>query len=230
MTRQLTPSLYEQFQCQGMIKLPQFVSKDKLHNIKQELLQDLKRLNIYSANKVLSKQLQHISPFQQIVKLSQAVQKPKKLDLIFASFYDLVNNVSKYSLNPSFTSQLLLSLPNQGSWNMEALNWHIDVSTLQFPGVQIFLLIDDVQRFGGATMALGGSHHLKKRYTLNSLRALTSTQEIGQAFVLDGHQLAIFEMCGKAGDIFIMDMRLLHTPSINSTSHLRMMATSRFFI
>lgn len=113
---------------------------------------------------------------------------------------------------------------------METLNWHVDVSSFQFPGVQAFLLIDEVQRYGGATMGLCGSHRLKKRYALNSLREFTSTKEIGQPFVLDGHQLSIYEMCGKAGDIFIMDMCLLHTPSINTTQHLRMMATSRFFI
>jgi hypothetical protein len=36
-------------------------------------------------------------------------------------------------------------------------------------------------------------------------------------------------MSGRAGDVFLMDMRALHTPSVNSTTHMRMMATCRFF-
>jgi hypothetical protein len=35
-------------------------------------------------------------------------------------------------------------------------------------------------------------------------------------------------MSGRAGDVYLMDMRLLHTPSINSTNKVRMMATVRY--
>jgi ectoine hydroxylase-related dioxygenase (phytanoyl-CoA dioxygenase family) len=34
-------------------------------------------------------------------------------------------------------------------------------------------------------------------------------------------------MCGRAGDVFLMDMRVLHTPSVNATKQPRMMATTR---
>jgi len=45
------------------------------------------------------------------------------------------------------------------------------------------------------------------------------------------HQLdiEIIEMSGCAGDVFLMDLRVLHTPSVNSTKNVRMMATTRFF-
>lgn len=39
----------------------------------------------------------------------------------------------------------------------------------------------------------------------------------------------IIEMSGRAGDVFLMDLRVLHTPSVNSTKNVRMMATTRFF-
>ena len=47
---------------------------------------------------------------------------------------------------------------------------------------------------------------------------------------LDEYGLSIIEMSGKAGDVYLMDMRLLHTPSINATKNIRMMATARFFV
>jgi len=37
-------------------------------------------------------------------------------------------------------------------------------------------------------------------------------------------------MSGNAGDVFLIDMRLLHTPSINSTKNMRVMAASRCFL
>jgi hypothetical protein len=38
----------------------------------------------------------------------------------------------------------------------------------------------------------------------------------------------IVEMSGRAGDVFLMDMRVLHTPSVNLAKNIRMMATTRF--
>jgi hypothetical protein len=40
----------------------------------------------------------------------------------------------------------------------------------------------------------------------------------------------LVEMSGRAGDVFLMDMRILHTPSINATRNVRMMATTRCFL
>jgi len=39
--------------------------------------------------------------------------------------------------------------------------------------------------------------------------------------------ITLVEMSGQADDVFLMDMRLLHTPPINATDRLRMMATCR---
>ena len=37
------------------------------------------------------------------------------------------------------------------------------------------------------------------------------------------------KQAGRASDVFLMDLRVLHTPSVNSTKNVRMMATTRFF-
>ena len=223
--------LDKHFQLDGLVKLPQFIPQKELKIIQHTLLSDLKRLNIYSSNKVLSKTLQGMSPFQQIVKLSQMLNKPKSLDITFSIIYErIIHHLSLSPLNPSIESQLLLSLPHQGQWNMEILNWHVDISAQKFQGIQVFLLIDDVQPRGGATMVLCGSHHLTQRPSLYSLRKITSRQSPGDVFLLEQQQVTIQELYGRAGDVYLMDMRLLHSPSINSTKYLRMMATSRFFL
>ena len=47
---------------------------------------------------------------------------------------------------------------------------------------------------------------------------------------LQGLNVEIIEMSGRAGDVFLMDMRVLHTPSVNSSKNWRMMATCRFLL
>lgn len=36
-------------------------------------------------------------------------------------------------------------------------------------------------------------------------------------------------MSCRASDVFLMDLHVLHAPSVNSTKNVRMMATTRFF-
>lgn len=124
--------------------------------------------------------------------------------------------------------------PAQGAWTLEGLNWHVDIAENQrarIKGIQAFFLIDDVVPHGGATLALAGSHRIGVQRTpaaaqlrgllRNPLDLERRLHELG---------ITIVEMSGRAGDVFMMDMRLLHTPSVNATKNMRMMATSRCFL
>ncbi|NIM43575.1 MAG: hypothetical protein GTN84_20250 [Hydrogenophaga sp.] len=89
-------------------------------------------------------------------------------------------------------------------------------------------LIDDVVPQGGATLALARSHRMPGE-ALRTLRvALKSPGDVQAALRVSDTE--IVEMSGKAGDVFLMDMRVLHTPSINASKNLRMMATTRFLL
>jgi ectoine hydroxylase-related dioxygenase (phytanoyl-CoA dioxygenase family) len=124
----------------------------------------------------------------------------------------------------------LASLKNGGI--TEGLDWHRDLSgsaTARVPGIQAFVLLDDVSPHGGATLALAGSHRLngQSRSKQNIDRLLKDNPDSGMA--ADGVDLFVLEMSGAMGDVYLMDMRLAHTPSINATRHVRLMATVRFF-
>src|SRR5262249_10954773 len=65
--------------------------------------------------------------------------------------------------------QVLFTLPNAQTWTVPS-NWHSDTPRLasgQSPGVQLFAFLDVVDRRGGGTLAIAGSHHL-----LNEGRAI----------------------------------------------------------
>ena len=117
---------------------------------------------------------------------------------------------------------------------MQSLNWHVDLAADardRLTGIQAFFLIDDVAPHGGATLLLAGSHRVDRRTGPGRrlVRDVLKTCEDPQR-ELQALGLSVVELSGRAGDVVLMDMRVLHTPSINTTANVRMMATARCFL
>lgn len=146
--------------------------------------------------------------------------------------------------------QILFSLPSEESWAIPHDVWHTDLPRFPdvvTPGLQAFTLLDDLESGGGATLVVAGSHQLlndagvltskevKQRLRdepffealFNYRRApMTALEEaVGHA---GGADLRVVELTGSAGDVYLMDLRLLHTPAPNASQKARMMLTSRF--
>src|SRR5690606_17533481 len=114
---------------------------------------------------------------------------------------------------------------------LDGLNWHTDVAgdKVQIPGIQVFIVIHDLQAHGGATLILAGSHlHAKNPDTNARIRDALRNGREGDA-TLHELKLSLVELTGKSGDAYVMDMRVLHTPSINTRSQMRAVATVRYF-
>lgn len=213
----------------GCLQLRGFHPKARVAGLRQKIVGEVQRL---SAHAGAWKALHKLPVFQQIAKLSAAVQVPGLHEVLVTP--DLMDLVAEAGGQPSRiqATQLLLSPPHQGTWTLEGLNWHVDLAASgkdRMPGLQAFFLIDDVAPHGGATLALAGSHCLGGgRSSSSGLRDILRTAtDLGPELQELG--VHIVEMSGRAGDVFLMDLRVLHTPSINSTKHIRMMATCRFF-
>lgn len=228
----LQPSQLASFSEHGWLRLDGLHSRGALLPLRQQVLDELKRLNAWGSGRILSPALRGLPPFQQIARLSTMVKVPRLHEaLLTPEVLAIVARLAGGALSARQGTQLLLSLPHQGTWTLQGLNWHVDVAAEPggpLPGIQAFVLLDDVAARGGATLALAGSHRIQGRSPeAASLRQLlrTSSDPEGGLHELG---LAIVEMSGRAGDVFLMDMRVLHTPSINATKHPRMMATTRF--
>ncbi len=148
--------------------------------------------------------------------------------------------------------QLLFTWPNATSWMLPHNVWHLDLPRLPergIPGVQIFTFLDRVVPGGGGTLVVAGSHHL-----LNEGKPISSQQlkrrlkqepyfrklmtEAGD----DRHrfleqpgragnvELQVVELYGERGDVYFMDLRLLHTVSPNATATPRIMLTQRYLL
>ncbi len=228
----MTPLRTELFFDQGYLHLQGFHPKRRMTPIRQRLLQELKRI---SGNARSWGALRSLPVFQQIGKLSAGANVPGLHETLMSTeLLELIGRLAERVPSNVQPTQLLLSPPQQGTWSLQGLNWHVDVragANDPIPGIQAFFLLDDVAPQGGATLALAESHRLGTHGMPSpaSLRGvLVHSQNPVQELQREG--IALVEMSGRAGDVFLMDMRVLHTPSINSTKHPRMMATCRCLI
>jgi hypothetical protein len=229
----MTPAQATFFKEQGYLKLEGFHPQRRTAVIRQRVLDELRRLRGLAGARGLPGSLQGLPLFQQITRLSALVKVPGLHDALVTP--DLIDRVARIAgRTPSVqVAQLLLSPPLQGPWTLQGLNlnWHVDSAPQPgrpLPGIQAFFLIDDVATHGGATLALAGSHRIGAgpQSQAASLREiLRNPLDLDRK--LRELDVTMLEMSGRAGDVFLMDMRVMHTPSVNSTRNTRMMATCR---
>lgn len=229
----MTPDQETLFREQGYLYLPGALGKEIVQPVKVHVLHELKRLGIWSTGRSLSGGIKKIPAFQQVTKLGRLIcYSGLKEKLVSRNLHSLMCRLAGATLSSGQDAQLLISLPHQGDWTLQGLNWHRDVSDLKatrIPGVQAFVLIDELSPHGGATLALAGSHRLKNPSQSRQGMEKLIHSGAGRPVSVDGVELSVLEMAGRAGDVYLMDMRVLHTPSINSTKNVRMMATIRYF-
>ena len=236
------------FEASGLLTVKGLVSKASCAAAKRAVMAELERLKLRSGGKISAAKIRDLPLFQQTGALGHMVKLGPELDGLFTE--ELVATAASLGnlkiKSAKAQPQLLLSLPQKSDWSLAGLNWHLDLAIPkqnEVPGVQAFVLIDDVQPKGGATLAIAGSHRLhyltpgepahavlRKHEIFRTLfddseaapEKLLTSQEIG------GIPVSVFEMSGRAGDVIFMDMRILHSPSVNATKTIRMMATARY--
>lgn len=224
----MTPEQKSFFQENGYLHLRRFYSKVQIEPLQRHVLDELKRLRLWASGRKLSNALDRLPHFQQIARLSQMVGRPQDLQqrLITPELVAAMRALAKVDLVSAQDAQWLLSLPHGEPWSLAGLNWHVDVAdgvqAHALPGVQAFVLLDDVAPRGGATVAITGSHRDP------GIRSwLQKDGDVERQLRSRGFE--ILEMAGQAGDVYLMDMRLLHAPSINAAKAPRLMATARYF-
>jgi len=227
----MTPEQAIFFRDNGYLLLKGALPRKQLDPIKNHVLAELKRLKIWSSGRTLSASMKKTPVFQQVTKQIQLIRYPALYSrVITPEIQSAITSLAQRRLGFDQDAQFLISLPHGIDWTLHGLKWHVDISldTPGLPGIQAFILIDDVRLRGGATMAVVGSHALADRGKRGRAREiLKGSGDIEKELADLG--LSILEMSGEAGDVYLMDMRLLHTPSVNATQNVRLMATARFF-
>lgn len=147
---------------------------------------------------------------------------------------------------PARRPQVLFTLPNVATWRVPAEGWHSDSPRLasgRSAGVQMFTFLDPVEPRGGGPLAVAGSHRLLNEG--RSIRPAEFTRLLRRAPFFanllsgsaDPQQLAgrvgevplsVVEMTGRPGDVWLMDLRVLHASAPNAGSRPRVMLTFRY--
>jgi hypothetical protein len=149
--------------------------------------------------------------------------------------------------------QILCTPPNAKEWVVPHKVWHLDVprlGTLGLPGAQMFSFIDSVPPKAGGTLVAMGSHRLlndrgrvrskdvkrilrrEEPWFRDLLRPASDDRErfFGETRSAGDVGLRVFELCGEPGDVFLMDLRMLHSLAPNASQKPRLMITQRYFI
>jgi hypothetical protein len=154
---------------------------------------------------------------------------------------------------PRRWGRLLVTFPSgNAEWDLPSGSaWHNDFVPPR-PGagvraVQIFWLLADLPPRGGGTLVLTGSHHLversgeaphprRLRQALGRQPWLRDLWEpaagervrrfMHEGTTIDGVDLKVVELTGRAGDAFVMHCDTLHAMAPNCGSQPRLMATT----
>lgn len=233
----LTDEQQEHFRAHGYLLLRGLLPLERVAPVRERIVHELERMGV-SAKGSMPKSWSGLTPFQRIGKLSGLLDVPglearvvseDVMQAVRALVHQAPHQPARQS-RLTTQCQLLVSPPNQGEWTLQGSSWHTDVSSSQREHgtpIQAFVLLDTVEPHGGGTLILSGSQRVRPTEQGRIRDALRRGQ--GGLGPLNAEGLRVVELTGKAGDVYLMDMRVLHTPSINATKRFRMVATVRFF-
>jgi Phytanoyl-CoA dioxygenase (PhyH) len=228
---ELLPEQHNFFRARGFLRLEQAVAAAHLKSLQTHVASNLSRHGINPSGRGIPRSISELPVFQQIGKLSQLIKAPDAaLSVVPPPLARKIATLAAARVTTTQT-QFLVSPPKQGDWSLDKLNWHTDLSSTpgKTPGIQAFLIVQDLDSRGGATLALAGSHlHMGNDVTSARVRDALRKGHAGED-TLGELNLSVVEFCGRAGDVYVMDMRLLHTPSVNTSQRLRVVATVRLF-
>lgn len=243
----------EPFETDGLVKLPGLLPDRLTFRARNLVYEKLEQAGLRRNNAWQIENLAHRDARRQSKRLLEEIRHaPALADLVTPALEAAVEAAAGGAVRPMMKwPQLLFTLPEEGAWALPHDFWHVDLPKLPnrrtIPGVQAFALLDTVEPGGGGTVVVQGAHRLLYDIPwLNSkqvafrlrrepyFRELMSNQPgdrgrfLRETVPSDDADLRVVELVGRRGDVYLMDMRLLHSPAPNVSATARIMWTQRF--
>jgi len=245
----LSENQIQEFKERGILRLENFIPASIANDAEKIALEKLgkfhengswnyesvKNLSFPKANKVFNKQLGSLKPFK---------------SLQTAELLAVISQLMGEEAIPWMKFQSLISVPDTSNWEVPATTWHLDMPMIEnkgLPGIQMFTFLTEVQPGGGGTLVVAGSHRqldgldnfkskavrsvLKQEAFFRNLwfKEFPNRLSLMEETPTDrGGSVQVVEMHGKPGDVYLMDLRILHTVAPNSLDTPRLMLTQRF--
>ena len=249
----ISESLKQEFESSGLINIKNFLSGDRVAEAVAFARQLFEQEGLWKDGKWLLDY--DVSKEQPLVSKSLLNDLKNQLctDLI-AEATPLIDDL--LDQRPSYPGtaypQPLISLPNVVDWTVTYKGWHLDCPRLSdggIPGVQVFTFLDTVAHGGAPTLAIKGSHRLlndrgamRSKDVIQQLKQESYFRELMHKNTPDrnrflqetGHagdvELQLAQFVGEPGDVYLMDLRVVHAGSANASAKPRMMLTQRFYL
>lgn len=243
------------FAAHGLIKRNNFLPKERLARAREVIFGHLEREGLWrDGGWLLDMNRLPAAPFAGMTVVKPISRHPAIVDLpgeeASTAASALVDGREVFS-SPSGVG-LLFTLPTAGVWTVPHQNWHVDFPRLPVagaPGVQIFAMLETIEPGGGGTLAVTGSHRLMNtgaRINSSDLRKHLRREPWFAQLMSDkmddrlrlmretGHagdvEVRVAEMTGEAGDVYFMDLRVLHNAAPNTLRMPRIMLTQRYHV
>ncbi len=233
----------------GIIKLKDFLPLDYVQMIQNVFYSEFSAVGLFKNGEWF---LESIS-----MKDIKKILKKVKSKILFSKFLleektrqaisELLNEDKALSISKS--AGILFTLPNADEWEVPSEAWHVDIPRLPYEGslgIQVFSFIESVEPHSGATLAIKGSHKLFRKDKLSSkklrnklvkfpyFKKLMSKEfkdrswfTVNKGKIL-GRDVELIELFGNIGDIYLMDVRLLHSVAPNPNRNPRIMVAQRY--
>lgn len=250
-----TKAEHDHFALHGLVKRSGFLSPAQLARAREVIFQQAEKEGVWNAGQWLLERQEFIAGLAAGMAMIKPLNRhPAIIDLASGETLDAASALADgrpvYPLNPH--PGLLCTFPNATVWSLPHQSWHLDLPRLAeggLTGVQIFAILDDVETEGGGTLAVTGSHRLLndsgrisssdlrkrlKRETyfagLMSNKPINRLQLMRQPGRVGDVEVRVVEMTGKAGDMYFMDLRMLHNIAPNARPRPRLMLTQRYVL
>ena len=239
----------ESFATHGLIKRQGFLTSKKLAHARSVIFEHFERVGIWRDT---SWHFDQTAPDSGMALIKPLNRHPGIVDLVTGDIQTAASELAGGQPVTGGQPGLLFTLPNASTWTLPHQNWHTDFPRLPVdgvPGVQIFAILERVETGGGGTLAVMGSHRLINEGTrINSadLRKRLKQETYFAALMSNGTgdrtrflhevghvgevELQVAEMTGEPGDVYFMDLRVLHTVAPNSLPVPRIMLTDRYLL
>ncbi len=258
MTFTLTREQHDEFRRDGILRLDGLLSAEGVRRAREAVLRPLERMGLWKAGRWHLDAVPEPRWPETGLKTSQVIgnRHPELAALVeeptLSAAVDALLEGRPYERpGPNRRPQALFTLPNARTWTVPS-HWHSDSPRLasgQSAGVQLFAFLDRVDAGGGGTLAIAGSHHLLnhgRSIRPSEFGKLLRTEPFFAELLGAGDnpqgrpdlphrtgdvgnvRLRLVEMTGIPGDVWLMDLRVLHAAAPNASDRPRMMLTFRY--
>ena len=243
----------EEFEARGVVKLDGLIPRELVDHAAQRAVDVLERAGVMRDGDWIAGRVAGWTVRNSLSKRLKPLARERFFGDLVST--DVLAAASKLAGDAALGTmidrpQILFTPPDAETWTVPHKIWHLDyprLGELGRPGVQMFAVLRSLRPGGGGTLVVAGSHrllndrgHVASKNVKKALKRepwfgalLKGDQPDRDRFLREPGRVGdvpvqVVEMHGEPGDVYMVDLRVLHTLAPNAAESPRLMLTQRF--